>query len=77
MRPSQSRLGMCVGYLRVSNPKVDLGSEFRDPDGGSPILSSAAPGRLHSASSVTSNNVGVVARRCVMVLNPRHQQAFT
>ena len=46
----------------------------RDPDGGSPILSSAAPGRLHSASSVTSNNVGVVARRCVMVLTPATQK---
>ena len=35
-------------------------------------LSSAAPGRLHSASLVTSGNVGFGARRCVMVVNPRH-----
>jgi hypothetical protein len=35
-------------------------------------LSSAAPGRLHSASPVTSSDVGFEARRCTMVVNPRH-----
>ena len=29
MRPSQSRLGMCVGYLRVPHPKVGVQVEVR------------------------------------------------
>ena len=33
-------------------------------------LSSAAPGRLHRADPVTSNNVGFEAGRCPMVVNP-------
>jgi len=42
-----------------------------------PTLSSAAPGPLHRASAGTSGNVGFEAHRCVMVVNPRHQQVFT
>jgi hypothetical protein len=41
------------------------------------ILNSAAPGRLHSARPVTSDFVGLVTRRCTMVVNPRHYSITT
>ena len=44
----------------------------RDLNVEATILSSAAPGRLHSARPVTSGFIGLVARRCTMVVNPRH-----
>ena len=37
-------------------------------------LSNTAPGRLHSASPVTSSNGEFEARRFVMVVNPRHHR---
>jgi hypothetical protein len=36
-------------------------------------LSSAAAWAAAQCKVVTSSNVGFVARRCVLVLNPRHQ----
>jgi len=62
--------------IGLPNPKVSpdrrLHGASRDFTAEAPTLSSAVPGRLHSASPVTSSNVGFEARRCSMVVNPRH-----
>lgn len=71
------RIEILRSGLRIRNPKVlsdrRLHGVSRDFTAEAPTSSSAAPGRLHTASPVTSRNVGFVARRCVLVLNPRLQ----
>jgi hypothetical protein len=62
---------------RAPNPKVlpgaaEPGGVSRDFNVAPTTLSSTTPGRLHRAGAVNSRNVGLVARRCGMVLNPRH-----
>jgi hypothetical protein len=59
---------------KVSPGPGNNGRVSRDLNVEATILSSAAPGRLHSARPVTSDFVGLVARRCTMVVNPRHSR---
>jgi hypothetical protein len=62
-----------VGYLtRRSYQDRQQQRISRDFNAEPMILSSAAPGRLPSASSVTSRNAGFEAQSCPMVVNPRH-----
>jgi hypothetical protein len=46
----------------------------RDSNSDATKLSNTTPGLLHSASPVTSSNGEFEARRCVMVVNPRHHR---